>query len=302
MDSGIRSSLPIRIRPLLRRWWLTALLGLLLGLPLVGTVEASEKSPLAPPELLVRRAFLLDRPPTLDGRLDDWPTLPESAQAHLRRKEQLHPNLGEAWQGPTDASAHVSIAVHGEDLYLAVRFVDDVVFHDPDRSWWHGDSLEVFLDADRPADGPPPHTYTDGCRQLFVMPANPDLPWGVVYRGRALGFDDGGLRGLEVARGPVTNEGQIAEVRIPLRNLGIEVLYDFLGAQEDCSYAYRRLSELPPFAVQHNLRMQVTPILLEGSVPITWGIGCAGRQRCQPHNLATKAPGTIQRHRELDTE
>ncbi|MEM7203038.1 MAG: DUF4388 domain-containing protein [Planctomycetota bacterium] len=55
------------------------------------------------------------------------------------------------------------------------------------------------------------------------------------------------------------------ELRDVARQLGIEVLYEFLRDQSDCGYAYTRLDELPPFAIQHNLSMAVTPMLLEGN-------------------------------------
>jgi hypothetical protein len=56
-----------------------------------------------------------------------------------------------------------------------------------------------------------------------------------------------------------------SELRDQMRQLGSEVLFDFLRDQEECAYTYRRLDELPGYAVQHNLKMPVTPILLEGN-------------------------------------
>jgi hypothetical protein len=55
------------------------------------------------------------------------------------------------------------------------------------------------------------------------------------------------------------------EAREVMRQLGSEVLFDFLREQEDVAYTYRRLDELPSFAVQHNLKVAVTPLLLEGN-------------------------------------
>ncbi len=56
-----------------------------------------------------------------------------------------------------------------------------------------------------------------------------------------------------------------SELRDATRVLGLEVLFEFLRQQVDCAYSYRRLDELPPFAVRYNLKLPVTPILLEGN-------------------------------------
>jgi hypothetical protein len=55
------------------------------------------------------------------------------------------------------------------------------------------------------------------------------------------------------------------EAREVMRQLGSEVLFDFLREQQDVAYTYRRLDQLPSFAVQHNLKVAVTPLLLEGN-------------------------------------
>ncbi|MDJ0521081.1 MAG: sigma 54-interacting transcriptional regulator [Planctomycetota bacterium] len=179
------------------------------------------RSPLAPPEPLGVRAQVLDAAPRMDGILDEWQGLPAEAEAVLARREQLHPRLGEAWSGPEDGSVRVAVAVHGDDLYLGLSFTDDVVVHEPERAWWHGDSLELFVNPDLVPGERPPHRFTPDCRQIFLMPANADLPWGVVYRGLRQVFGDGGLRGVEVVRGPEREGGYDAEARIPLVNFGI---------------------------------------------------------------------------------
>lgn len=53
------------------------------------------------------------------------------------------------------------------------------------------------------------------------------------------------------------------DFRIIVRQLGSEVLFDFLRMQDQCYFSYRRIDALPDFAVQHDLRLGVTPILLE---------------------------------------
>ncbi len=49
------------------------------------------------------------------------------------------------------------------------------------------------------------------------------------------------------------------------KDFGLEVLFDFLGDDGACSFYYRRLKGLPDFVKENNMRMQVTPILLEGN-------------------------------------
>ena len=53
------------------------------------------------------------------------------------------------------------------------------------------------------------------------------------------------------------------DVRNAMRMLGAEVLFDFLLQQEDSHFLYRRLGTLPSFVGSHDLRLGVTPVLLE---------------------------------------
>ncbi len=195
-----------------------------LGLLLLTSAPAGAENPLAPPRPLTLVAAVLKQAPRMDGELEEWAGVPAAAEARLAQQEQLHPRLAGAWAGPQDASARVRVGVHGTDLYLALAITDDVVLHDPERAWWHGDSLELFINPALAAGGEPNERFGPECRQIFLMPANADLPWGVVYRGRRQVFDDGGLRGIEVIRGPPRPGGYDAEVRIPLANFGIEDL------------------------------------------------------------------------------
>ncbi|MGE0142042.1 MAG: DUF4388 domain-containing protein [Planctomycetota bacterium] len=54
-----------------------------------------------------------------------------------------------------------------------------------------------------------------------------------------------------------------AELRGVVRQLGGEVLFDFLRAQEESYFSYRKLDTLPDFALAYDLRLGITPILLE---------------------------------------
>ncbi|MSR38858.1 MAG: DUF4388 domain-containing protein [Planctomycetes bacterium] len=54
------------------------------------------------------------------------------------------------------------------------------------------------------------------------------------------------------------------EIREVMRSFGKEVLFDFMR-ESDAYFCYRRLDALPDYAVEHDLRLGVTSILLEGS-------------------------------------
>ncbi|MDA1195472.1 MAG: hypothetical protein O2894_09845, partial [Planctomycetota bacterium] len=189
---------------------------------LVASDASAAEEALAPPRPLTLQAAVLAEAPKLDGRLEEWSAVPATAMAWLGEREQLHPRLREAWAGPEDASVRVRAAVFGDDLYLALAFEDDVILHNAERAWWHGDSLELFIDPARADGRPAAERFGPDCRQIFLMPANAELPWGVVYRGRRQVFDGGGLVGLEVVRGPDRPGGLDAEVRIPLANFGVD--------------------------------------------------------------------------------
>ncbi len=55
------------------------------------------------------------------------------------------------------------------------------------------------------------------------------------------------------------------ELREMLRLFGREVLFDFMMEKEPFVFYYRRLDELPQFANEHDFRLGVTSLLLEGS-------------------------------------
>ncbi|HEB54357.1 MAG TPA: DUF4388 domain-containing protein, partial [bacterium] len=55
------------------------------------------------------------------------------------------------------------------------------------------------------------------------------------------------------------------DVRELLRMFGKEVLFDFMREQEPYAFYYKKLEQLPEFATEHDLRLGVTSLLLEGS-------------------------------------
>lgn len=57
----------------------------------------------------------------------------------------------------------------------------------------------------------------------------------------------------------------VDELNEVLRMFGKEVLFDFMRETEAYAFYYRQLDELPAFALENDLRLGVTSILLEGS-------------------------------------
>jgi diguanylate cyclase (GGDEF)-like protein len=192
------------------------------ALALLGSRSAVADENGAPPAVETLTARAVERPPVIDGVLtpQEWPDDPAST-ARLDRADQNLPDRRDRWRGPADASAVVRVAADAEALYLGVTFVDDVVFH-PGEPWWGGDSLEVFLNTD-PSGAEPAEAYTAHDRQVFLMPANPNLRWGVAFHGRAARFDDGGLVGVRTASAPQADGSVTLEARVPLSNFpGLE--------------------------------------------------------------------------------
>ena len=62
-------------------------------------------------------------------------------------------------------------------------------------------------------------------------------------------------------------EGIFVEDQLPgvLRMVGKEVLFDFMRESEPYAFFYRQLDELPDFAIEHDLRLGVAALLLEGA-------------------------------------
>lgn len=60
----------------------------------------------------------------------------------------------------------------------------------------------------------------------------------------------------------VFGEEQLQDV---LRMFGKEVLFDFMRESEPYAFYYRQLDELPDYAIEHDQRLGVTSLLLEGS-------------------------------------
>ena len=211
-SAALRSSSAVRARA--ARWGLLVLL--LAPLAWAGAPD----TPVAPAPALPDEvtAWRFDLPPRVDGDLGDWPEADGPYVAHLGVKEQALPGRTAPWDGPDDLSARVLLGADADAFYLAAHVRDDQRLH-PGEPWWNGDSIELFLDLDRPTGGPGADRYGPHCFQIFLMPRSPEESWGVAYRGTTARFDDGGLVGVQVV-GRERPDGYDVEARIPWRGLG----------------------------------------------------------------------------------
>ncbi|MHC4550519.1 MAG: sigma 54-interacting transcriptional regulator [Planctomycetota bacterium] len=158
----------------------------------------------------------LGRPPRIDGNLAE-PAWQAAGVSTIDAGAHIHPNYRAGWTGPEDLSARLQVGIVAENLYLGLEVRDETTRHESGRSWWAGDSVEIFFDTDRQSEEDN-RRYTNDDLQLFLMPFHERLRWGVVARGPDVPYPDGGLRGLEMAHRR-TADGYTLEVRIPLFNL-----------------------------------------------------------------------------------
>ncbi len=162
---------------------------------------------------------VLEAIPRLDGALNEW--IGREPDFRIDRREQLLPSRSERWGGPADLSARGWWGVTGNTLWLAFEVRDQQVFHDSAAPWWHGDSIELFIDPHRRIGEPADAVYGPDCLQLFLLPAHPHLPWGVVWRGTTTRFDDAALTGLAVRFQRPAPDLTTIELRWNLADLGI---------------------------------------------------------------------------------
>ncbi len=93
----------------------------------------------AQPVYHVRRAL---RPPTLDGKLDEW----QDVQAMVVDRKQHH--RGGIWRGPQDISGAMKMMWDENGLYFALTVTDDVTNPDPSpHSVWRNDSTQYVFDT-----------------------------------------------------------------------------------------------------------------------------------------------------------
>lgn len=107
-------------------------------------VDGTRDLVLDPKRVVSRRGA----PVTLDGRLDEWPSLPVevSRPGVLGGKPRM-------WKGPRDSSYRFAVE-HDEDfIYVAVQVEDDHFVPSPQGKPLEGDGLEILLEAGRRGGG-----------------------------------------------------------------------------------------------------------------------------------------------------
>ena len=88
--------------------------------------------------------FDVDPPVAIDGRLEDWATIPNALE--LKRPELVTFGAKD-WTGPNDLSATIRLAWRHGGLFVAATVTDDVVFQElTGRDMFKGDHLEVYVD------------------------------------------------------------------------------------------------------------------------------------------------------------
>ncbi len=122
------------------------------------------------------RVLERSRPPTVDGVLQEreWPGQP----LLIDRQEQVWSE--DAWGGAKDLSAKIHLAYDASHLYVAGQVWDNSFRAGQVGTAWHRqDALELFLDT-----SPEPNAerleFGSEDLQFFIMPFNPERPWGVM--------------------------------------------------------------------------------------------------------------------------
>ncbi len=145
--------------------------------------------------------------PTLDGRLDDWPSLPVS----MARPRQLTGDPA-TWTGPQDLGVRFGLVQDRAYLYLGVEVQDDRRIHLAGRRSSLRDSVVLYLDP-RPAEasgGPGQSDEATGTRRDRTVRLAPGSQPGaaIVFGGRDP------IDGLRAWSSP-TPAGYTLEVAIP---------------------------------------------------------------------------------------
>jgi len=102
----------------------------------------------------------------IDGRLNDWPRLPEACEDATR--EQIHPDL---WKGLDDCSFRFGVAEDDKNLYVAVDVNDDQMEVADGWNPWDQDGLAVVVDA-RPEKARDAKPKGDGTMSFFLSPGD----------------------------------------------------------------------------------------------------------------------------------
>lgn len=164
-----------------------------------------------------------DPPITVDGRLDDWATVPGALEINRREQVIYQP---ENWQSADDLSATVRLCWRREGLFIAAEVRDDVFANSGSGAdAFRGDHIELYFDA-VPAREPSRDAFGAGQVQLTLSPGNlaDDRPAGSFGRVNAEVFREHPDR-KSIAEAPIaaarTDAGWTLECFIPWEQLGV---------------------------------------------------------------------------------
>jgi hypothetical protein len=141
----------------------------------------------------------------VDGKLNDWPSLPFQVNKPAQVLGSPHTHAG-----PKDCRFVFGVAADEKYLYVAVRVWDDKLHLDPDEPVWHQDGVEIRIDARDEPDrslGRGQNEWS-GLLPILVSPAAPG-------RGTVV-WNKGSLPRGTILACHRNDGGHITEVAIPL--------------------------------------------------------------------------------------
>ncbi|MCC6422909.1 MAG: hypothetical protein IT447_05475, partial [Phycisphaerales bacterium] len=166
-----------------------------------------------------------DPPITVDGRLDDWVSVPSDLEIKINRPEQVV-YQPENWKSADDLSATVRLCWRPAGLYIAAEVRDDVFSNSGSgENSFRGDILELYFDA-TPLSETSRDEFGAGQAHLLLSPGNllDDRPAGAfgrvnpeVYR---IHPDHKSLTDASIAA-VKTENGWTLECFIPWEELGV---------------------------------------------------------------------------------
>ncbi len=180
--------------------------------------QAPESNPTPGPTVL---CYKTDEPKEINGRLDDWEVRQWDSQRLVELRSNRQIIVGkDRWGGESDLSATLYTAYDDYNFYVAGSIKDDQLVHIPEAQWWIGDAIEIFLDVDSRNDREllEDAPYADDDHQIFLMPMNPTIPWGVYRRGASVVMGHAGFEGVRFAYSRVA-DGYEFEFLLPFVNL-----------------------------------------------------------------------------------
>jgi len=136
-------------------------------------------------------------PLTIDGKLDDWPSLP----FNVEQPAHVYVNAP-AWKGPQDCRFQFAVSYDDEHLYVAVKAFDDELCFDGWKYW--EDFAIVWLDARGSATDDPKQS-------VFSVIAGPEMSGE-----QAAEFEEGEVPETIQSESVATEDGFEAEFAIPI--------------------------------------------------------------------------------------